>query len=173
MASALSRLVRKGAIRRLSHGLYDLPRNHPALGQILPAVEDVVRAIQESEAITVQPTGAYAANLLGLSTQVPMRIELYTDGPRKVIRYGRQQIILKPTTPRNMAASGNKAGLIIQALRHLGRENVDEEILARIADGLDDRDRKLLLKHRMHAPTWIARILSLLSEKPVRDAAIH
>jgi hypothetical protein len=95
-----------------------------------------------------------------------MRVELYTNGPRKVIRYGRQQILLKPTTPRNMAAAGTKAGLVIQALRHLGQRNITEDILARIAEGLDDRDCKLLLKHRAHAPAWIARILTRLAEKP-------
>ncbi len=166
VASVLSRLVKKGSIRRLAHGLYDLPRMHPKLGALMPSVDDVVRAVQDSDAITVQPTGAYAANLLGLSTQVPMRVELYTNGPRKVIRYGRQQILLKPTTPRNMAAAGTKAGLVIQALRHLGQRNITEDILARIAEGLDDRDCKLLLKHRAHAPAWIARILTRLAEKP-------
>ena len=166
VATALGRLVQKGAIRRLAHGLYDLPRIHPKLGPLMPSVNEVVRAIQESEAITVQPTGAYAANLLGLSTQVPMRVELYSNGPRKVIRYGRQQILLKPTTPRNMAAAGTTAGLVIQALRHLGQRNVDQDTLARIAARLDDRDRKLLLKHRIHAPAWIARILTRLAEQP-------
>lgn len=166
VASVLSRLVKKGAIRRLAHGLYDLPQTHPALGPLMPSVDDVVRAIQESDAITVQPTGAYAANLLGLSTQLPMRVELYTNGPRKVIHYGRQQILLKPTTPRNMAAAGTTAGLIIQALRHLGQPHVDEEVVARIAARLDDRDRKLLLKHRSHAPAWVARILTRLAEQP-------
>jgi hypothetical protein len=167
VSTALGRLARKGAIRHLGHGLYDLPKRHPKLGLLMPTVDAVVRAIQGSEAITVQPTGAYAANLLGLSTQVPMRVELYTNGPRKVIHYGRQQILLKPTTPRNMAAAGTKAGLIIQALRHLGQRNVNDDIITRIAAGLDDRERKLLLKHRIHAPAWIARILTRLSEKPL------
>ena len=163
VATALGRLVRKGAIRRLAHGLYDLPEVHPKLGQLMPAVDDVVRAIQNSEAITVQPTGAYAANLLGLSTQIPMRVELLTDGRRKVIRYGKQEILLKPTSPRNMAAAGTKTGLIIQALRHIGQKNVNDTVLRKITEQLDDRDRKAMMKHRLYAPAWISRHLSTLA----------
>lgn len=165
VATALGRLTKKGSIRRLARGLYDLPEQHPELGPLLPSVEEVVRAIERSDAITVQPTGAYAANLLGLSTQVPMRVELYTNGPRKVIRYGRQQILLKPTTPRNMAAAGTKAGLIIQALRHIGERHVDEDMIAQIAGQLDDEDRKSLMQHRVNAPAWIARILTRLAQE--------
>lgn len=167
VATALGRLVRKGAIRRLAHGLYDLPVVHPKLGRLMPSVDDVVRAIQGSEAITVQPTGAYAANLLGLSTQIPMRVELLTDGRRKVIRYGRQEILLKPTSPRNMAAAGTKTGLIIQALRYLGQKQVNDAVLRKIAEQLDDRDRKQMMKHRLHAPAWVARHLSTLAARPV------
>lgn len=166
VATALGRLVRKGAIRRLAHGLYDLPVVHPKLGELMPSVDDVIRAIQGSEAITVQPTGAYAANLLGLSTQIPMRVELLTDGRRKVIRYGKQEILLKPSSPRNMAAAGTKTGLIIQALRYLGQRQVNDTVLRKIAEQLNDRDRKQMLKHRLHAPAWIARHLSTLAARP-------
>ena len=112
VTSALSRLVQKKLIRRLSHGLYDFPEVHPKLGAIMPSTESVIKAIKVSEAIEVQPTGAYAANLLGLSTQIPMRIELYTNGPKKTVRFGNQEILLKPTTPKNMIGAGTKAGLI-------------------------------------------------------------
>lgn len=104
--TALTRLVQKKSIRRLSHGLYDLPVVHPKLGPISPSLEKVIEAIKISDAIEVQPTGAYAANLLGLSTQIPMRIELYTNGPKRNIRFGKQEIILKPTTPKNMIGAG-------------------------------------------------------------------
>ena len=115
--TALTRLVQKQSIRRLSHGLYDLPVVHPQLGALVPSVENVIEAIKSADAIEVQATGAYAANLLGLSTQIPMRIELYTNGPRRKIRYGNQEILLKPTTPKNMVGAGTKAGLILHALR--------------------------------------------------------
>ena len=84
--TALTRLVQKQSIRRLSHGLYDLPVVHPQLGALVPSVENVIEAVKAADAIEVQATGAYAANLLGLSTQIPMHIELYTNGPTKPLQ---------------------------------------------------------------------------------------
>ena len=164
--TALTRLVQKKAIRRLAHGLYDLPKVHPKLGAIMPSTESVIEAIKVSEAIDVQPTGAYAANLLGLSTQIPMRIELYTNGPKKTVRFGKQEIVLKPTTPKNMIGAGTKAGLILHALRQIGKENISDEMIKQIKNQLDEKDLKQIKKQAQYAPAWIAKILrELINEK--------
>jgi len=163
--TALTRLVQKKAIRRLAHGLYDLPEVHPKLGSIMPTTEKVIEAFKSSEAIEVQPTGAYAANLLGLSTQIPMRIELYTNGPRKTIRFGKQEILLKPTTPKNMVGAGTKAGLILHALRQIGKDNVTEEMIERIKSQLEDKDIKQIKKQTQYAPAWIAKIMRELTNE--------
>lgn len=164
--TALTRLVQKNVIRRLAHGLYDFPKVHPKLGALMPSAESVIEAIKASEAIEVQPTGAYAANLLGLSTQIPMRIELYTNGPRKTVRFGKQEIILKPTTPKNMIGAGTKAGLILHALRQIGRENVSDEMITQIKSQLEEKDLKQIKKQAQYAPAWIAKIMrELLNEK--------
>ena len=162
VTSALSRLVKKKIIRRLAHGLYDLPEVHPKLGQIMPSTNNVIEAIKTSEAIEVQPAGAYAANLLGLSTQIPMRIELYTNGPKKIIRYGKQEIILKPTTPKNMIGAGTKAGLILHAFRQIGKGNVSEEMINHIKNQLNEKDLKQIKKQVPYAPAWIAKIMRAL-----------
>jgi hypothetical protein len=157
--TALTRLVQKKSIRRLAHGLYDLPEVHPKLGAVMPTTEKVIEAIKLSDAIEVQPTGAYAANLLGLSTQIPMKIELYTNGPRKLIRFGKQQILLKPTTPKNMIGAGTKAGLILHALRQIGKENLTNEMIEKIRSQLDEKDNKQINKQAQYAPAWIAKIM--------------
>jgi len=163
--TALTRLVKKQSIRRLAHGLYDLPIVHPKLGAIMPAPEKVIEAIKISEAIEVQPTGAYAANLLGLSTQIPMKIELYTNGPKKKIRFGKQEILLKSTTPKNMIGAGTKAGLILHALRQIGKENVSDEMIEHIKLQIEKKDIKPIEKQTKYAPAWIANIMRrLLSE---------
>jgi hypothetical protein len=163
--TALTRLVQKQSIRRLAHGLYDLPDIHPKLGAITPSIEKVIDAIKNSDAIEVQATGAYAANLLGLSTQIPMRVELYTSGPRRKIQYGKQEILLKPTTPKNMIGAGTKAGLILHALRQIGKDNVNEEMIMQIRNQIEDKDIKHIKKQIPFAPAWIAKIMrSLINE---------
>lgn len=160
--TALSRLVQKHSIRRLAHGLYDLPIVHPSLGAIMPAMENVIEAIKKSDAIEVQVTGAYAANLLGLSTQIPMRIELYTSGPKRKIHFGKQEILLKPTTPRNMIGAGTKAGLIFHALRQIGKDNITIEMIEQIKSQIEEKDIKHIKKQIHFAPVWIAKIMRSL-----------
>lgn len=70
----LSRLVEEGRIRKLARGLYDYPKTHPQLGSLLPPVESVAKAIAGRDHIRLLPSGAYAANLLGLSEQVPAKV---------------------------------------------------------------------------------------------------
>ena len=164
--TALTRLVQKNAIRRLAHGLYDLPEIHEKLGPIMPTTEKVIEAIKTCEAIEVQPTGSYAANLLGLSTQIPMKIELYTNGPKKTIRFGKQEIILKPTTPKNMIGAGTKAGLILHALRQIGKDNITQVMIEHIKSQLEEKDLKHIKKQAFYAPIWIAKIMrELIDEK--------
>jgi hypothetical protein len=160
--TALTRLVQKQSIRRLAHGLYDLPNVHPSLGAIMPAMEKVIEAIKKSDAIEVQVTGAYAANLLGLSTQIPMRIELYTSGPKRKIHFGKQVILLKPTIPKNMIGAGTKAGLIFHALRQIGKDNITIEMIEQIKSQIEEKDIKHIKKQIHFAPVWIAKIMRSL-----------
>src|SRR6266404_4579621 len=72
---ALSRLVKAGKIRRIRRGLYDLPRQHPIIGQTAPDIMATVRALMDGSHAQWQFSGAYAANALGLSDQVPAKID--------------------------------------------------------------------------------------------------
>ncbi len=165
---ALTRLSRKGTIRRLSRGMYDYPRKHPQLGLLSPSIDAVARALKGRDATRLQPSGAYAANLLGLSDQVPMRVLFLTDGPPKRVQLGQQEIILKHTTPRNMATAGNISGLVIQALRYLGQKYVDETVLDTLKKNLSADDKKQLAKDLHYAPSWIAAIMRSIA-KPNGD----
>jgi hypothetical protein len=160
---ALTRLSRKGMIRQLARGLYDYPIDHPTLGRIAPSADAIAKALAARDATRLQPAGTYAANILGLSEQVPTRIVFLTDGPSRRVKIGQREIVLKGTTPRNMATAGRKSGTIIQALRHLGQRNVDEKTLAILKRKLTDRDRAQLLKDLHYAPAWISDILRRLA----------
>lgn len=164
VGNALSRLTTAGTIRRLAFGLYDYPATDPVLGTVAPSADAIARALVVRDAIRIQPSGAYAANLLGLSDQVPSRIVFLTDGPARKVSIGKREIILQHTTPRNMATAGRTSGTIIQALRHLGQDQVDDQALAILRRNLANSDRPTILKDLMHAPAWIAEILRRLTE---------
>ncbi len=124
-----------------------------------------IGALAGRDAVRLQPSGAYAANLLGLSTQIPMKIVYLTDGRSRTVQIGNKQIILKSTTPRNMATAGRISGLVIQALRHLGRQHVDDEVIARLDRRLATDDRQQLLKDLRFAPAWIADLIRQIGKK--------
>jgi len=152
---ALHRLVKRGAVRRIARGIYDLPRTHHALGALAPSADAVARALAGHHGIRLQPSGAYAANLLGLTEQVPMRVVFLTDGATRRVRIGATTIELRRTTPRNMATSGRLSGMVIQALRAVGQRNLTPERIARLRRAIPAKERARLLKDLRFAPAWM------------------
>jgi len=160
---ALQRLVARDELRRLSRGLYDKPRQDPLLGTLWPSVDAVVAALTGKDKLRLQPTGAYAANLLGLSDQVPARVEFLTDGTSRTVKAGPMQIVLKRTTPRQMAAAGRTSGLVIQALRSLGPEHVTPQRLEKLRRSVPADERRTLLDDLSLAPGWMQPTLRALA----------
>jgi hypothetical protein len=152
---ALSRLTLKGTIRRLARGLYEYPREHPDLGKLSPDIDRVAKALAGKDRIRLQPAGAYATNLLGLSEQVPAKVVYLTDGPSRTVKIGRQEIQLRHTTPRNMAAAGRLSGLLMQSLRHLGKTNITPARMDHLKRTLPAREKQQLLKDLPLAPAWM------------------
>lgn len=155
----LSRHCRAGRLRKIARGLYDLPRVDPQLGQLSPNSEAIAKALKGRYAIRLQPAGAHAANMLGLSDQVPMKIVYLTDGPSRHVTVDGLEIALKHTTTRNMATAGRLSGLIIQALRWLGKDHVDDDTVAKLRRNLKPADRAALVRDTRYAPAWIAKVM--------------
>lgn len=162
---ALHRLARKGTIRRLARGVYDFPKQHPVLGLLSPSAEAVARALAGRDHTRLQPAGAYAANALGLSEQVPARAVFLTDGPSRTVKIGPTTVQLRRTTARNMAAAGRLSGLLIQALRELGQEHVTPERREHLRRTIPIEKRRELLKDLRLAPAWMHPIFRELAEE--------
>ncbi len=156
---ALSRLNNIGFIQRLAPGLYHFPRHHDEIGELPPKIENIIKAVKESQKIKCQPSGAYAANLLGLSEQIPAKIVVLTDGPSRKIKIANQEIIFKRTVPRNMATAETITGLITQAFKYIGKENIGQKHIAIIKSRLDNRDLTELKRNAYLAPAWIAKLI--------------
>jgi hypothetical protein len=161
----LHRLVRKGAVRRLARGVYDFPKEHPVLGPLSPSAEEVAGALAGRDRTRFQPAGAYAANALGLSEQVPAKAVFLTDGPSRTVKIGPTTIQLRRTTAKNMAAAGRLSGLLIQALRELGKEQVTPKRREHLKRTLPADKRRELLKDIRLAPAWMHPIFRELAEE--------
>jgi len=162
----LHRLAKKGTIRRLARGLYDYPKEHPVLGKLSPSSDAIAKALAGRDRTRLQPAGAYAANVLGLSEQVPAKAEFLTDGPSRTVRVGNTTIQLRRTTPKNMAAAGKLSGLVVQALRALGEQHVTRDRIEHLRRTIPAEKRRELLKDLAVAPGWMHPILRRIAEEP-------
>lgn len=165
VSKTLERLANRGTIRRLARGLYDYPKIHSTLGELPPNYQQIGKALAGKDSLRIQPSGAYAANLLGLTEQVPAKIIFLTDGANRTVNIGNQQIILKRTTPKNMATAGRISGLIIQALRYLGKNNVDTKIIGKIQNQITFDDKQQLMRDIRYTTAWIGDIFRQLCKE--------
>lgn len=156
---ALQRMVARGELRRLSRGLYDKPRQDELLGTLWPSVDAIVKAVAGKDKLRTQPAGVYAANLLGLSEQVPAKVMLLTDGISRTVQAGPMRIILKRTTPRQMAAAGRLSGLVIQAFKSLGAPHITPARIERLRKTIPASERARLLQDIALAPAWMRPLL--------------
>jgi hypothetical protein len=156
---SLFRLEKEGVIVRVAQGIYVRPKESQLIGQVLPSAEEVAEAIAKRDKIRTIPTGIYALNALGLSTQVPTKIVLLTDGSPREIKVGKRVIVFKKTTPKNLLAKGKISSLAIQALKEIGNGKVSREeenaiIKLLLSEQPDDLKHDIIL-----APVWIQKIM--------------
>jgi hypothetical protein len=156
---ALFRLKKKGVIRQLASGLYDYPQFHEKMGLLSPDPMKIATALSTKASTRLQPAGALAANILGLSDQVPAKIVFLTDGKTQQIKIGRQDILFKKASPRNLSAAGKKSGLVIQALHHIGMENITRHQIRILRKALTNEEKAQLKKDRIYAPIWMHKFL--------------
>ncbi len=161
---ALSRNCKKDFIRRAGRGLYHQPRNHPALGSIGPSYDAMQDLVQRKAGGDVFPTGAHAANVLGLSDQVPMRSWHLTTGPSRRICSGKSEIVLRHVSPRFVSTKNPKSAQVILALRWIGKRGVDDDVISKLRRNLSPADRAALPADAANAPAWIADIFHRIAK---------
>jgi hypothetical protein len=161
---ALSQLEKQKFIRRLARGLYDYPTKHDTLGVIPPDLNEVAKAIAEKDSVQIQPAGAHAANLVGLTMQVPGRIIFLTEAAAKKVKIGNQEIIFKKTTKKNMLSAGTREGLLTQALKNLGKDHIDKKARAQISKFLKSSTEEEIKKNMKFAPAWIRALVFEIME---------
>lgn len=158
---ALQRLREKGVIKQVTHGIYVCPKINDFIGEVMPTAEEVAKGIAKRDKIKIVPTGAYALNALGLSTQIPLNLVFLTDGAARKIKVGKRTIKLKKTTPKNLLAKGKISALVIQALREIGKDKATNDELNKIVELLKKEDKRNLKHDITLAPEWIKEIMKL------------
>lgn len=154
---ALRRLSLAGRIRKVARGLYDYPQSSPLVGKGAPRADAIAKGAARARGAKVRPTGAVAANALGLSTQVPARADYITDGPARTIDLGGRTVRLRYVSPKRLALPDG-AGALVEALRYLGKDAaraLGATDLQRVATSLSAADVRALRNATHHAPDWM------------------
>ena len=162
---ALERMTNSGVIIRVTRGIYCYPKIDKilGLGAIYPTFEEIAQYIAKRDKARIVPTGSYALNVLGLSTQVPANIVYLTDGsPRKITLKSGRGIKFIKTAPKNLAFKNRLAMLLTFALKEIGEGNVTEEQKQHIANLLKNEDKSAIEKDYSLMPNWIQLLISRL-----------
>lgn len=156
----LNRLTKDGKIKRIGRGLFVKAKHVPRVGEILalPLVREIIETIAKATGETIAIHGAEAARQLQLTTQMPMRLILYTSGNTREIKIKNQAVLLKHISPSKLIAPGTVAGTVISALLYIGREQVSLETLKKIQNQLSKEEFDTVLKEVNHMPAWMANI---------------
>lgn len=161
----LLRLEKKEFLIRLAHGIYLYPKNDKILGTLYPSTEEIAVAIAKRDKARIISTGVQALQQLGLSTQVPMNVIYLTDGAPRKIKVGKRTITFKKTTPKNLTIKDKKLNIVIQGLKELGKDNVDENAKQKIKKVLQQMSIESIREDSVAAPTWIRNtILELINK---------
>ncbi len=161
----LSRLVKEGVIRSIGRGLFDYPKINPALGGLLsPDIDQVAKAIARKFKWSILPYGNLAANRLGLSQQVPAQFIYLSNGPTKKIKIGKTIIHFRYARPKEIYADSQISGLVVQALRFFGKDNVNENIITHLKQKLSAEEKKELLKNIPFSTEWIYEIVQKIAK---------
>jgi hypothetical protein len=154
---AFSRLVKAGKLLRVARGTYVAPTSG-RFGTRAPAPAKIVTSIAERSGEIVVPHGASAANVLGLTQQVPIREIYLTSGRTRKLRLGRSEVLLKHA-PRWMLALGSRpAGTAVRALAWMGPSHAGES-LAALRRTLPPGEWHALASARAALPSWMAEAI--------------
>ena len=166
---AFYRLFKEGAIRRIGRGLYDVPEYSEMLQTVLgPHSHEIAQAVARKFGWRIIPTGAQAANMLNLSTQVPMKVVYLSDGPTKAMTFENRTIYFKKTAPKKLAAS-ELGALLINAFQYLGKTQITTEVIAGLNRCFDAEQKRQLLEDAQFAPDWVYEAIKKICAEGVND----
>lgn len=161
----LSRLEKDSFIRRIARGLFDYPKTNPALGgELSPDIDQAAKALARKFRWAILPYGNLAANRLGLSEQVPAKIVYLSNGPSKQIKVGNRAVYFKHARPKEIYPDSEISGLVVQALRYLGKANVDEATIVYLKKKISAEAKKELMNHIHFSAEWIYEIVQKIAK---------
>lgn len=142
-------------LSRVAHGIYVKPMKS-RFGDVPVPVENIANAVAQRDHVEILPSGSTAANILGLSTQIPMVLSYITTGSSRTINIGNRALLFRHAAPRNFAYKGSSVPLVVQAFKELGEMNIGDNELSKVSEFLSKaKDKDVHSSDILIAPMWI------------------
>ncbi len=162
----LSRLEQSGDIQRIMPGVYYQPVYSQLLGEFeVPSPHHVAAALARKFNWTIAPAGATALNQLGLSTQVPAQWTYISDGPYNSFSFGNTVIEFKHRNNKEISGMSSMSALVIQALKALGKNNIDDTVIAKLRRILTTEQKTALLTEAKQTTAWVYQIIKRICKE--------
>lgn len=156
----LGRQVEEKNIRRILDGVYEKPTYSKLLKEYIPAnPERVAYAIARSFRWTIAPCGDVALNKLGLSTQVPVVWSYISDGPYRKFSWDNIMLSFKHRANREISFMSETTTLVVEALKTLGKDRVDDSIILSLRNRLPKAEKKKMLEEATVVSEWIYAVI--------------
>lgn len=156
----LGRQVEEKNIRRIMDGVYEKPVYSNLLKEYIPANPDkIAYAIARSFRWTIAPCGDVALNKLGLSTQVPVVWSYISDGPYRKFSWDNITLSFKHRANREISFMSETTTLVVEALRALGKERVDDGMISTLKNKLPKEEKEKMLAEATGVSEWIYTVI--------------
>ena len=160
---SLSRLEKEKIVLKIMRGIYYKAEYNDFLDEyVAPEADAVAQALSRNYGWTIVPCGDTALNLLGLSTQIPAAWVYVSDGPYKEYTYNQTTIKFKRTTNKEISKLSYKTALVVQALKALGNDNINDSVIIKLKNTLTEEEKKMMLIEAKAVTSWIFEYIKII-----------
>lgn len=160
---SLSRLEKEKIVLKIMRGIYYKAEYNDFLDEyVAPQAGAVAHALSRNYGWTIVPCGDTALNLLGLSTQIPAAWVYVSDGPYKEYTYNQTTIKFKRTTNKEISKLSYKTALVVQALKALGNDSINDSVITKLKNTLTEEEKKTMLMEAKAVTSWIFEYIKII-----------
>lgn len=153
-----SRLAAAGKVIRVARGMYVAPQESE-FGPYPPSAEKVVNSYGKITGERIVPSGARAANNLGLTTQVPVEEVFLTTGKARTLMLGRRKVFLKHAPSWQTAMPNSRVGEAIRAIAHMGPQRAASFAKA-VRSKLTAGEWEQVSRMKPSVPAWMVNAIN-------------
>lgn len=161
----LKRSADEGEIKRVIDGFYYNPKYSELIGEYeAVSIHELALAIARKYNWNIAPYNSTALNLLGLSTQVPTHYKYISSGRYKEYKIGDTILAFKKVNLGEIANMSLKTATVIQAIKSLDKENINDQVIQKIRENLTEKERTDLMNESKSVSSWIYEVIREICE---------